>query len=156
MGTDTAMPSGILWTATAIALILASSLAILGHNYPLCFRFKQGGRGIATLMGVLLALDKPLLGIWGGTLLVSMFTAQYILRGKIKWNSFSEVFSVIGSQVAGRVAGMGVALIPLYFFDAKVFLPVLAATILVLASHVIRVRGHIGEWVNPKSGIPSG
>jgi glycerol-3-phosphate acyltransferase PlsY len=141
---------------SAIALILASSLAILGHNYPLCFKFKQGGRGVATLMGVLLALDKPLLGIWGGTLLVSMFAAQYVLGRKMSWNSFSEVFSVIGSQVAGRVAGMGIALVPLYFFDTKVFLPALAATILVLASHIIRVKGHIREWANPKSGIPSG
>ncbi len=134
-----------------IALIIASAFVILGHSYPFCFKFKQGGRGIATLMGVLLALNKPLLLIWGGTMLLSIFVAQYVMIGKIKRGKFSEAFSVIGSQVAGRVAGIAIALVPLYFFDHQLFFPVLAATILVLVSHIIKVRGHIREWVNPKS-----
>lgn len=137
---------------TAMALIIASLFVILGHNYPFCFKFKAGGRGIATLAGILLALSikayEPLVPIWGGTLLVSIIAAQYILIGKIKWRKFSEVFSVIGSQVAGRVAGIGIALIPLYFFDPQLFFPILAATILVLASHITRVKGHIREFVN--------
>ena len=135
----------------AMALIVASSFVILGHSYPFCFKFKAGGRGIATLMGVLLALNPPLLGIWGGTTLVSIIAAQYALRGKINWRKFSEVFSVIGSQVAGRVTGMAIALPFIYFFDPRLFFSVLSATILVLISHVIRVKGHIREWAMPKN-----
>ena len=131
-----------------IALIIASAFVILGHSYPFCFKFKEGGRGIATLMGVLLALNKPLLLIWGGTMLLSIFVAQYVMIGKIKWGKFSEVFSVIGDQVAGRVAGIAIALVPLYFFDPKLFFPVLAATILVLVRHIQRVKGHLREWAN--------
>jgi len=131
-----------------IALIIASAFVILGHSYPFCFKFKEGGRGIATLMGVLLALNKPLLLIWGGTMLLSIFVAQYVMIGKIKWGKFSEVFSVIGDQVAGRVAGIAIALVPLYFFDPQLFFPILAATILVLVRHVQRVRGHLREWAN--------
>jgi len=140
---------GFLGYNQLIALIIASSFVIVGHNYPFCFRFKAGGRGLATLMGVLLALNPPLLGIWGGTLVISIFTAQYILTGKAKWKNFSEIFSVIGGQVAGRVAGIAIALVPIYFFDPQQFFPVLAMTILVLLSHVIRVKGHVREWVNP-------
>ena len=141
---------GVLGYNPAIALIIASLFVILGHSYPFCFKFKEGGRGIATLMGVLLALNEPLLPIWGGTVLLSIFVAQYLMTGKINWKSGSKLFSVIGDQVAGRVAGIAIALVPLYFFDPdpKLFFPVLAATILVLVRHIQRVKGHIREWAN--------
>jgi hypothetical protein len=72
------------------------------------------------------------------------------------WSAVRTHPSVLNSLVLNEVAGIGIALVPLYFFDTKVFLPALAATILVLVSHIIRVKGHIREWANPKSGIPSG
>ena len=137
---------GFLGYNVAIALIIGSSFAILGHNYPFYFKFKAGGRGIATLMGILLALNEPLLGIWVGTVILSIIAAHYSLIGKMNWRKFSEVFSVIGPQVAGRVAGICIALVPLYFFDPQLFFPVLAATVLVLVSHIKRVKGHIREW----------
>jgi len=139
---------GFLGYNPEIALIIASAFVILGHSYPFCFKFKEGGRGIATLMGVLLALNEPLLPIWGGTVLLSIFVAQYLMTGKINWKSGSKLFSVIGDQVAGRVAGIAIALVPLYFFDPQLFFPVLAATILVLVRHIQRVKGHIREWAN--------
>jgi glycerol-3-phosphate acyltransferase PlsY len=67
---------GVLGYNPATALIIGSLFVILGHSYPFCFKFKEGGRGIATLMGVLLALNEPLLPIWGGTVLLSIFVAQ--------------------------------------------------------------------------------
>lgn len=139
---------GFLGYNPATALIIASLFVILGHSYPFCFKFKEGGRGIATFMGILLALNKPLLPIWGGTVLLSIFAAQYLMTGKINWKSGSKLFSVIGDQVVGRVAGIAIALVPLYFFDPKLFFPVLAATILVLVRHIQRVKGHIREWAN--------
>jgi glycerol-3-phosphate acyltransferase PlsY len=142
---------GFLGYNPVIALIIASTFVILGHSYPFYFKFKAGGRGIATFMGVLLALNAPLLPIWGGTVVVSIFVAQYLMTGKINWKSGSKLFSVIGDQVAGRVAGIVIALVPLYFFDPQLFFPVLAATILVLVRHIQRVKGHIREWANPKS-----
>lgn len=141
---------GFLGYNPAIALIIGSLFVILGHNYPFCFKFKEGGRGIATFMGILLALNEPSLLIWGGTVVVSIFVAQYLMIGKIKWGKLSEVFSVIGSQVVGRVVGMGIALVPLYlyFFDLKLFFPVLAATILILIRHIDRVRVYIRQLAN--------
>lgn len=38
------------------AMIIASVMAILGHNFPIYFRFK-GGKGVATSLGVLLAIE---------------------------------------------------------------------------------------------------
>lgn len=123
-----------------VGLIVAAAFVILGHNYPFYFRFKQGGRGIAPLMGILLALNPLSIGVWGGTMISSILLSQYILERGIAWNSFSRIFSVIGRQATGRVIGLYTALIPLYFFDPEVFFPVLSATVIVLVKHADTIR----------------
>ena len=127
------------------ALIIAGTFVILGHNYPFCFRFKKGGRGIAPLMGILLALNTPSILVWGGTLLLSIFVAQRILVGKIVRESFSSVFSVVGSQVTGRIAGLAITPLSLYFFDPRLFFPVLSATVLILIKHAEIIKALVRE-----------
>lgn len=129
----------------AAALIIASTFVVLGHNYPFYFRFKKGGRGIAPLMGILLALNASSILVWGGTLLLSIFVAQRILVGKIGRESFSSVFAAIGSQATGRIAGLAIALLPLYFFDPRLFFPVLSATVLILIKHAGIVKALVRE-----------
>jgi len=96
-------------------------------------------------MGVLLALNHPAIGIWCLTVGASIFAAQYVLIGKINRKA---AFSVIGAQVVGRVVGMGIALVPLYFFDSRLLFPALAATILILIRHIDRVRVYLKELAN--------
>lgn len=136
---------GFLGYNPAIALIIAAFFVILGHSYPFCFKFKEGGRGIAAFMGVLLALNHPAIGIWCLTVGASIFAAQYVLIGKINRKA---AFSVIGTQVVGRVVGMGIALVPLYFFDPRLLFPALAATILILIRHIDRVRAYLRKLAN--------
>lgn len=123
----------------AIALILASLFVVLGHSYPFYFKFKAGGRGIASFMGVLLALNEPSLPIWGGIVLASIFATHYALTKRVE-KKLSVAFRVLGTQVVGRVVGMGVGLVPLYFFDPKLFFPALAAIILILVRHIDRAK----------------
>ena len=129
----------------ALALIIGSFFVILGHNYPFYFKFKEGGIGFASFMGILLALKEPLLPIWGGTMLFSIFVAEYMLVGKWNMKGLSKVLSVIGTQVPGRLVGLGVALVPVYFFDPQLLFPVLAATTLVLIKHTDRIRALVRE-----------
>ena len=138
---------GFLGYNQPTALIIASAFVIVGHSYPFCFKFKQGGRGIASLMGILLALNEPSLPIWGGTVVVSIIAAQYALIGNIDWSKF---FTVLGTQVVGRVVGMGIALVPLYFFDHRLLFPVLAATVIILIRHIDRFRIYVRHIPNLK------
>lgn len=54
-----------LWQPDAPYYLITATLTIIGHNYPLYYRFK-GGRGLATAYGGFLVLD------WVGVLLTSI------------------------------------------------------------------------------------
>lgn len=125
------------------ALIIGSLFVILGHNYPFCFKFREGGIGFATFLGVLLALKAPALPIWVGTMLLTIFVAEYIQVRKWNLTSLSKIISIIGTQLPGRLAGLGIALVPLYFFDSRLFFPVLGSTVLVLIKHIDSIKALI-------------
>lgn len=121
-------------------LVIASVFVLLGHIYPFYFKFKAGGIGLASFMGVLLALNPPMLPIWGGVIILAITIAHYAQRKKANWKSLSSLFLILGQQRVGRLAGMAVALIPLYFFDPPLFFPVLAATAVILIKHAERIK----------------
>ena len=127
------------------ALVIAGFFVVLGHNYSFFFKFKGGGRGISSLGGVVLALYPLGLLIGVATLILSIFVTEYAMGGRINWGKFSSVFSALGSQIVGRVAGLTVALIPLYFFGPIVFFPTLAADTLVLIKHINRTKVYIRQ-----------
>ena len=125
-----------------MALVVSSLFVILGHNYSVLFRFRMGGRGIASLIGILLALESKLFGVWALTIFLTIFFAelvmsQKLIRDKTRW------FAIIGSQLLGRVVGIGLSLIPIYFIEPALFLPVLVATILILVKHIDRLKAYI-------------
>ncbi len=136
---------GFLNYDLTLAFIISGFFAVLGHNYSLFLKFRQGGRGLATLGGVILALNPLSFLIGIGTFLISIFVIQYVLVGRTKWGKFSEVFSVAGSQIAGRLVGLAVALVAIYFFSPEVFFPTLAGVVLVLIKHIERVKVYVGE-----------
>jgi len=128
-----------------LALIISSFFVVLGHNYSFFFKMKGGGRGIASIGGVVLALNPLALLIGLATLILLIFITEYLLIGKIKWGSFSAVFSALGSQVLGRVVGLAMAMVPLYFLGPAVFFPAVAGDILVLLKHTERTRAYIRQ-----------
>ena len=141
---------GFLGYDPALALIMGSTFIILGHNYPFYFRFKEGGIGFASFLGILLALHPYSLGVWGGTMLLCIFTAEYISAGGFNQKSLSKAISIIGTQMPGRLIGLGIALVPVYFFDSRLIFPVLGPTILVLIKHTGRIKALIRESRKPR------
>ena len=136
-----------------LVLILAAFFVVLGHNYSIFFKFKAGGRGAACLMGILLYLDPISILVWGLPIIFLSILAQLILEKKglekkINWKKFSEIFSIMGTQVAGRMAGLILALIPLYFYNPQIFLPIAAGTILLLIKNIPRFKEYfLGEKI---------
>ncbi|HJP08722.1 MAG TPA: glycerol-3-phosphate 1-O-acyltransferase PlsY [Arenicellales bacterium] len=59
-----------------LVLALAALGAFLGHLFPVFFRF-EGGKGVATALGVLAALDWQLGGLLAGTWLVIALVSRY-------------------------------------------------------------------------------
>ncbi len=86
-----------LWMPDAPFYLIAATLAIVGHNYPIYYKFK-GGRGLATVMGGYFVLD------WLGVLVTNAI--GMILGG------------VIGEVVLMRWAGV-VLMIPWIWFRTK-------------------------------------
>jgi glycerol-3-phosphate acyltransferase PlsY len=58
--------------AVEFAMALAALAVVLGHMYPLFFRF-QGGKGVSTALGVLIALNYYLAGGTAATWLIIAF-----------------------------------------------------------------------------------
>jgi glycerol-3-phosphate acyltransferase PlsY len=64
------------------AVLLCCGAVIIGHNWPLFFAF-QGGRGVATTLGVFLGIAPlPALIVFGLFLLVVIFT-RYVSLGSM-------------------------------------------------------------------------
>lgn len=68
------------FSATILALVMFA--AFVGHLYPIFFRFK-GGKGVATLLGCLLALSLPIAAAWGATWLVITALFRYVSLSSI-------------------------------------------------------------------------
>lgn len=80
------------WLGNDYAVAGAALGAFLGHLYPLYFGFK-GGKGVATLVGVLIGISPLIFLAFGLCWLAILFTTGYVSLG-----------SMLGAVVAAIVA----------------------------------------------------
>ena len=99
-------------------LALVGLAAFLGHLYPVFFRF-QGGKGVATALGVLLGLNAWLALATVLTFAIIVFFFRYVSLASIVAAVFAPAYYLLGNGVAWQashasllvVAVMGVLLV---------------------------------------------
>jgi len=119
-----------VWLTTSVALpmgapvecIMVAALAVfLGHGYPIFFGFK-GGKGVATALGVLLALS-PMLGLCTSIVWLSVM-------GVTRISSLSALASSVSAPLLGWV----------FLQSLQLKLTVLIMALILLAHHHSNIR----------------
>ena len=77
---STAATGGFTWLESA--RVLAALSAIAGHSWSVFLKF-QGGRGVATFIGGMMALHWPAAIVGGGLMLIIGFRTRYMSLGSI-------------------------------------------------------------------------
>ena len=134
---------GSLGYSPEFGLMTAVFFLVLGHNYSLFLKFR-GGRGLASFLGVLLAVNPVIVPACLGVMLAAILATEYRLKGRLE-GGFRRVFTTLGSQILGRVIGLSLCLIPMYLLAPHVFLYLLPGIALALPKNVSRLRTYLKE-----------
>mgnify|MGYP000603110626 FL=1 len=96
------------WGLGMGAAALAGLAAFLGHLYPVFFRF-QGGKGVATALGVVLGVH-PLLALASLlTFAIVVFFSRYVSLASMAAAVFAPAYYLFGDGVAWQASGAAVA-----------------------------------------------
>lgn len=114
---------------SALGLALVACAAFIGHLFPIFFRF-EGGKGVATALGCLLALSLPTGFAWIAT-----------------WSVFAMIFRY--SSLASLIASI-VAPLYIWFFSSEI-----AYTIAVAFMSILLVYRHRNNIIHILQGKES-
>jgi glycerol-3-phosphate acyltransferase PlsY len=131
-GTMAVLLARMIWPEADINITLAAGAgAFIGHCYPVWLKF-DGGKGVATLLGICLGLDWPLglifALVWLGTLAIS------------RYSSLSGIMAALITPLAAYLLGL-----------TNVALLLIACAVLLMWKHMPNIQRLIaGE--EPKVG----
>jgi glycerol-3-phosphate acyltransferase PlsY len=107
----------------------------------------KGGRGAASLGGVLLYLDWRV--FIGAIVIIIAFMVLFELLAGSKMNKKLLKHSV-SEQIIGRVIGEAFVILWVYFYAPLLFYPVLFSMILVIYAHKDRISNQLEKMNNKK------
>ena len=92
---------GVPYGLEAPAIAMVGLAAFVGHVFPVFFRF-QGGKGVATAMGVVLATDPWLALAVGASWLIITYFSRYVSLASVVAAVFAPVYYLFGDGLAWR------------------------------------------------------
>lgn len=142
---DAAKAALAVWVCThflpnnVIALTATTTAVIAGHNYPIWLHGK-GGRGAASLMGILLFFGFTYFAAWLaavflGSVLVELFFRIFTHQSI----TFKLPIHAVSDQIIGRLIGEVIAVYVVYQLNHDLLWPMIMATILVVYRHKERL-----------------
>ena len=140
-GTDIVTISSLV---ALLGVTIACFFSILGHNYSAYIKF-QGGRGAATLFGIMLYLS-PVFALYWLLIVLAFMIIGEIIAGH-NWNN-KLIQHAISNQIFGRLVGELVGLFVIYFFEPKLFVMVAFPLFFVLFAHKDRLKDQIKKVKN--------
>ena len=106
-------------------IALVALAAFLGHLLPVFFKF-QGGKGVATALGVLFGIDLFLGLACGATWLIIAFFFRYSSLASLVTAGFAPVYYLFGDEVA-------------WYADKSILLAIFAMAMLLAYRHHLNI-----------------
>jgi acyl phosphate:glycerol-3-phosphate acyltransferase len=106
--------AGVIFPGSKELIFIAGASAVLGHIFPFFLKFK-GGKGAASLVGMLLAIDLKLAIIAILTIVIITLVIDYIALGSIGMFSVLPVSTyAYNYPIICTLIGVGLALLCVY------------------------------------------
>lgn len=107
--------------------VICGLAAIIGHNWPVYFRFK-GGKGVATTVGAMVSLAPVSVLIAGAVAIVIIVFTRYVSLGSIVFTVLLPIILAIGGGSAAYVWGAVVVAVLAVFQHRKNIVKLLNGT----------------------------
>jgi len=123
---------GFLGYSSEMGLSTAIFFVIIGHDYSCFLKFK-GGKGLASLMGVLLALNWHLFLMSAGIILFMIFIVKafydLFTRNLASWKNLSRIRKIIDYRIG--ILSTFLNLILVSFYQPSLALPLLIVVVVI-------------------------
>jgi acyl-phosphate glycerol 3-phosphate acyltransferase len=129
---------------TILAITLATFFSILGHNYSIILNFK-GGRGAATMGGILLYLNWLAFVGCVVTIFCFMLLVEALMGRRVSKKFFK---AAVSDQIIGRLIGEIYCVWWIWLFDPNLFYPMLFGIALIVIAHKDRLKDQIKKIEN--------
>ncbi|KXS42310.1 MULTISPECIES: glycerol-3-phosphate 1-O-acyltransferase PlsY [unclassified Candidatus Frackibacter] len=104
----------VFGTSPSLILILAGLAAVAGHNWPIFLKF-NGGRGVATSVGVLISLMPKAVLIAFFVWLITVLTTRYVSLGSILGAALIPILAILFNNPLVYVSlGIAIATFVIY------------------------------------------
>lgn len=100
------------------AAVFSGIFAVIGHNWPLFFRFR-GGKGIATTIGVMAVMAFPAAVLSGAVALLAIAVTRYVSLGSLLFTGLLPIFVLLWYDSPSLLAGTVVIAVLAYWRHRK-------------------------------------